>query len=75
VVWASCGQDHWQLAGSWQDKVDNLDASSTAPSEPMDLNFFGAKMTVVNSPCQLSLTIVLEEGLPVKKLVATLKKC
>jgi hypothetical protein len=38
-------------------------------------NFFDAKMTVVNSPCQQRLTIVFEEGLPIKKLSALLKKC
>ena len=52
---------------------------STVRADGFDIlrsgNVFDSKMTVVNSPCQQSLTIVLEEGLPVKKLVATLKKC
>ena len=38
-------------------------------------NFFDAKMTVGTAPCQQSITLVLEEGLPVKKISAVLKKC
>ena len=59
--------------GLWQDKVNNLDGivNGTVRADGFDIllsgNFFDAKMTVVNSPCQQSLTIVLEEGLPVKK--------
>ena len=38
-------------------------------------NFFDAKMTVTTAPCQQSITIIFEEGLPVKKISAVLKKC
>jgi hypothetical protein len=70
-----------KITGRWQDKVNNWDGivNGTVRADGFDIllsgNFFDAKMTVLNSPCQQSLTIVLEEGLPVKKLVATLKKC
>ena len=37
--------------------------------------FFDAKMTVVSSPCQQSVTVVPEEGTPIKKLSSALKKC
>jgi len=70
-----------KITGRWQDKVNNLDGiiNGTVRADGFDIllsgNFFDAKMTVVNSPCKQSITIVLEEGLPVKKLAATLKKC
>jgi len=53
--------------------------SSTVKPDGFDIilsgNFFDAKMTVANGPCQQSVTIVVEEGLPVKKISAVLKKC
>lgn len=70
-----------KITGRWQDKVNNLDGiiNGTVRADGFDIllsgNFFDAKMTVVNSPCQQTLTIVFEEGLPIKKLSALLKKC
>ena len=69
------------MVWSWQDEVDNLDGiiNGTVRADGFDIllsgNFFDARMTVAIAACQQSLTIVFEEGLPVKKLVATLKKC
>jgi hypothetical protein len=70
-----------KITGRWQDKVNNLDGivNGTVKSDGFDIalsgNFFDAKMTVATAPCQQSITIVLEEGLPVKKISAVLKKC
>jgi hypothetical protein len=70
-----------KITGRWQDKINNLDGkvSGTVKPDGFDIllsgNFFDAKMTVANAPCQQSITIVLEEGLPVKKITAVLKKC
>jgi hypothetical protein len=80
------GATHLQIAagkitGRWQDKVNNLDGivNGTLTADGFDIfltgNFFDAKMTVVSSSCQQSVTMVLEEGLPIKKLSALLKKC
>jgi hypothetical protein len=38
-------------------------------------DFFDAKMTVSNTPCQQSFALEIEEGLPVKRITALLKKC
>ena len=70
-----------KITGRWQDKINNLDGivKGTVRADGFDIalsgNFFDAKMTVVNSRCQQFLTIVLEEGLPIKKLAAVLRKC
>ena len=70
-----------KITGRWQDKINNLDGtvSGTVKPDGFDIllsgNFFDAKMTVANTPCQQSVTIVLEEGLPIKKISAVLKKC
>jgi hypothetical protein len=70
-----------KITGRWVDKVNNLDGNVNGTVKPdgFDIqltgNFFDAKMTVVNAPCQQSVRIVLEEGLPVKTISAVLKKC
>jgi hypothetical protein len=70
-----------KVTGRWQDKVNSLDGTVsgrvTADGFHILLSgkFFDAKMTVVSSPCQQSVTIVPEEGSPIKKLSAVLKKC
>jgi len=70
-----------KITGRWQDKINNLDGivNGTVKSDGFDIalsgNFFDAKMTVATAPCQQSVTLVLEEGLPVKKITALLKKC
>ena len=70
-----------KITGRSQDKINNLDGiiNGTVRADGFDMllsgNFFDATMTVKNSPCQQSITIVLEEGLPIKKLSAVLKKC
>ena len=70
-----------KITGRWQDKVNNIDGivNGTVKPDGFDIllsgNFFDAKMTVATAPCQQSITIVLEEGLPVKKISAVLKKC
>ena len=70
-----------KITGRWQDKINNLDGtvSGTVKPDGFDIllsgNFFDSKMTVANTPCQQSVTIVLEEGLPIKRISAVLKKC
>jgi hypothetical protein len=70
-----------KITGRWQDKINNLDGivNGTVKPDGFDItlsgNFFDAKMTVATSPCQQSITILLEEGLPVKKISGVLKKC
>ena len=70
-----------KISGRWQDKINNLDGivNGTVKPNGFDIllsgNFFDAKMTVTTAPCQQSITIILEEGLPVKKISAVLKKC
>jgi hypothetical protein len=70
-----------KVTGRWQDKVNSLDGSLSGKVTPdgflilLSGKFFDAKMTVVSSPCQQSVTIVPEEGAPVKKLSAVLRKC
>jgi hypothetical protein len=70
-----------KITGRWQDKINNLDGtvSGTVKPDGFDIllsgNFFDAKMTVASSPCQQSITIVIEEGLPIRKISAVLKKC
>jgi len=70
-----------KITGRWQDKINNLDGtvSGTVKPDGFDIllsgNFFDAKMTIANAPCQQSMTILFEEGLPVKKISAVLKKC
>lgn len=69
------------ITGRWQDKINNLDGIVNGSVKPdgfdilLSGDFFDAKMTVVNAPCQQSLTIVLEAGLPVKSISAVLRKC
>jgi hypothetical protein len=80
------GATHLQIAdgkisGRWQDKINNIDGTVSGSVKPngfdiqLSGNFFDAKMSVASSPCQQSVTIVLEEGLPIKKIAAILKKC
>ena len=70
-----------KISGRWQDKINNLDGivNGTVKPNGFDIllsgNFFDAKMTVTTAPCQQSITIIFEEGLPVKKISAVLKKC
>jgi hypothetical protein len=70
-----------KINGRWQDKMSNLDGivNGTVKADGFDIrlsgNFFDAKMIVASAPCQQSVTIVFEEGMPIKKLSAVLKKC
>jgi hypothetical protein len=70
-----------KITGRWQDKINNLDGTVNGTVKPdgfdilLSGDFFDAKMTVANTPCEQSVTIVLEEGLPVKRITAVLKKC
>ena len=70
-----------KITGRWQDKINNLNGtvSGTVKPDGFDIllsgDFFDAKMTVANAQCQQSVTIVLEEGLPIKRISAVLKKC
>ena|SRR5689334_8784957 len=70
-----------KITGRWQDKINNLDGivNGTVKPDGFDItlsgNFFDARMTVGTAPCQQSISIDLEEGLPVKKISAVLKKC
>jgi hypothetical protein len=70
-----------KITGLWQDKVNSLHGTVSGTVTPdgflifLSGELFDAKMTVVSSACQQDFTIVLEEGLPIKKLTAVLKKC
>ena len=70
-----------KIKGRWQDKINNLDGivNGTVKPDGFDISltgdFFDAKMTVTTAPCQQSMTVLLEEGLPVKKISGVLKKC
>ena len=70
-----------KVTGRWQDKVNSLDGAVSGNMTPdgfhilLSGKFFDATMTVVNSPCQQSVTIIPEAGMPIKKLSAMLKKC
>ena len=70
-----------KITGRWQDKVNNLDGivNGTVKPDGFDIllsgDFFDAKMTIASTSCQQTFTIVLEEGLPVKRITALLKKC
>jgi hypothetical protein len=70
-----------RITGRWQDKINNLDGvvNGTVKPDGFDItlsgNFFDAKITVATTSCQQVVTIVLEEGLPVKKISGVLKKC
>lgn len=70
-----------KITGRWQDKVNNLDGivNGTVKPDGFDIllsgDFFDAKMTITSASCQQTVTIELEEGLPVKKISAVLKKC
>src|SRR6266849_1441417 len=70
-----------KVTGRWQDKVNSLDgtASGKVTSDGFHIllrgKFFDANMAVVGSPCQQSITIIPEEGGPLKKLSAILRKC
>jgi hypothetical protein len=80
------GSTHLQIAsgkvtGRWQDNVYLLDGTVNGAVTPEGFSislsgkFFDAKMTVVSSECQQSVTIVPEPGGPLKRLAAILKKC
>jgi hypothetical protein len=70
-----------KITGRWQDRINNIDGivNGTVKPDGFDImltgNFFDAKMTVATSACQQSISIILEEGLPVKKISGVLKKC
>jgi hypothetical protein len=71
-----------KVTGRWQDKINSLSGTVTGNITADGFHIllrgdlFNAKMTVVSSPCRQSVTIVPEEGTPLKKLSAVLqKKC
>jgi len=70
-----------KITGRWQDKINNLDGvvNGTVKPDGFDIllsgDFFDAKMTIASTSCQQTFAIVLEEGLPVKRISAVLKKC
>ena len=70
-----------KVTGRWEDKINPLHGTISGNVTPdgflilMSGELFDAKMTVITSPCRQTITIVLEEGLPVKSLSADLRKC
>jgi hypothetical protein len=70
-----------KITGRWQDKINNMDGivNGTVKPDGFDIlltgDFFDARMTVTTAACQQSISIVLEEGLPIKKISGVLKKC
>ena len=70
-----------KVTGRWQDKINPLFGTVSGNVTPdgflilLSGELFDAKMTVVSSQCRQSITLVLEEGLPVKRLSADLRKC
>jgi hypothetical protein len=73
--------DAGKITGRWQEKVNSLNGTVTGNMTSggflilLNGDVFSAKMTVMNSPCRQSVTIVPEEGTPLKSLSAVLKKC
>jgi hypothetical protein len=70
-----------KVTGSWHDKVNSLRGTVSGSVKPdgflifLSGEFFDAKMTVASSACQQSVSIILEEGLPIKNISAVLRKC
>lgn len=70
-----------RVTGLWEDKVYSLGGSvnGTVTQDGFDVTlsgrFFEAKMTVVSSPCQQSVTITPAGSSDMKQLAAVLKKC
>jgi hypothetical protein len=70
-----------KVTGRWVDNINSLNGavSGTVTSNGFDIllsgKLFNAKMHVASLPCQQSVTIVPEQGTPIKKLSAVLRKC
>lgn len=70
-----------QVKGSWEDNVYSLTGTVDGTITQAGFNvllrgqFFVAKMTVVSSSCEQSITIVPDKGGQMKELAALVKKC
>ena len=70
-----------KVSGKWEDRINSLHGTVSGSVTPdgflilLSGELFDAKMTVVSSACQQTMSIVLEEGLPVKSISAALRKC
>jgi hypothetical protein len=70
-----------KVTGKWEDKINSLHGTVSGSVNPdgflilLSGELFDAKMTVASSPCQQTMSIILEEGLPVKSISAALRKC
>ena len=70
-----------KVSGKWEDKVNSLHGTVSGSVSAdgflilLSGELFDAKMTVASSPCQQTMSIILEAGLPVKSISALLRKC
>ncbi len=73
--------DGAQVTGRWTDNVYSLTGSVTGlvTKDGFDIQltgqFFDAKMTVVSTPCQQSVTVVPDRASYMRELAAVLRKC
>jgi hypothetical protein len=70
-----------EISGNWQENIYSLNGTvnGAITSEgfivQLSGQFFEAKMTVVSSRCEQSVTVVPERATQMKELAATLRKC
>ncbi len=70
-----------QVTGHWQDNVYSLKGSvrGSLTEQGFDIallgRFFAAKMRIVTSPCEQSVTVTPDDPTHMKELSAVLKKC
>jgi hypothetical protein len=70
-----------KVSGKWEDRINSLHGTVNGSVTPdgflilLSGELFDAKMTVMGSACQQTMSIVLEAGLPVKSISAALRKC
>jgi hypothetical protein len=70
-----------KVSGKWEDKINSLHGTISGSVNPdgflilLSGELFDAMMAVISSVCQQTLSIILEEGLPVKSISAALRKC
>lgn len=70
-----------EVTGRWQDNVYSLTGSVQGNLTPGGFDIvllgqhFAAKMRVVSSPCEQSITVTTDKSAPMKEIAGTLKKC
>jgi len=70
-----------QVTGHWQDNIYSLKGSvrGSMTDHGFDIallgQYFAAKMRIVSSPCEQSVTVTPDDQTQMKELAAVLKKC